>query len=169
MGSRHAPLDRRSRDVLSSIVVAHIRSAAPVSSRELTRGGAFRLSPASIRNAMAELEELGFLSHPHVSAGRVPTDLGYRTFVEELMTAETPSDEERREIALGLDAEPVDVDRFLHATSRLLSRLTGEVAVVSAPARRAARNAGAGASRSVRRRPSRRPPWTKRRRAAAFA
>jgi len=82
---------------------------------------------------MAELEELGFLSHPHVSAGRVPTDLGYRTFVEELMTAEVPSDEDRREIALGLDAEPVEVDRFLHATSRLLSRLTGEVAVVSAP------------------------------------
>jgi heat-inducible transcriptional repressor len=82
---------------------------------------------------MADLEELGFLTHPHVSAGRVPTDLGYRTFIEELMEARDPSQEERREISRDLDGEPVDVSRFLHAASRVLSRLTGEVAVVAVP------------------------------------
>src|SRR5512140_3448197 len=129
----HPPLDPRSRDVLSSVVATYIRSAAPVSSRQLTKGGAFSLSPASLRNAMADLEDLGFLTHPHVSAGRIPTDLGYRTFVEELMTVEDPSESDRAEISRGLDREPVEIDRFLHATSRVLSRLTGEVAVIAAP------------------------------------
>lgn len=128
-----AKLDPRSREVLSSVVVTYIRSASPVSSRQLTKGGAFSLSPASLRNSMADLEDLGFLTHPHVSAGRVPTDLGYRTFVEELMEVRDPSEDDRRQIALGLDHEPVDIDRFLHVTSRLLSKLTGEVAVAAAP------------------------------------
>jgi heat-inducible transcriptional repressor len=130
---RRVSLDPRSREVLSSVVSAYIRSASPVSSRQLTRGGAFNLSPASLRNSMADLEDLGFLTHPHVSAGRVPTDLGYRTFVEELMEAQGPSEDERRQISEGLDGESVELDRFLHATSRLLSRLTGEVAVVATP------------------------------------
>ena len=82
---------------------------------------------------MADLEDLGLLTLPLVSAGRVPTDLGYRTFVEELMQVEGPSEDDRRQIALGLDRVPGEVDRFLHATSRLLSHLTGEVALVSAP------------------------------------
>ena len=115
------------------MVVTYIRSASPVSSRQLTRDGSFALSPASLRNSMADLEDLGMLTHPHVSAGRVPTDLGYRTFVEELMEVQGPSEDDRRQIARGLDREPVDVDRFLHATSRLLSDLTGEVALVAAP------------------------------------
>lgn len=126
-------LDARAREVLASVVVAYIRSATPVSSRQLTREGAFALSPASLRNAMADLEDLGFLTHPHVSAGRIPTDRGYRAFVEGLMTAQAPTPAERERIASDLDPEPVDLDRFLHATSRVLSRLTGEVGVVSTP------------------------------------
>lgn len=126
-------LDRRSREVLASVIGAYIRSAAPVSSRQLTRDGGFALSSASLRNAMADLEELGYLTHPHASAGRVPTDLGYRTYVRELMTARPPGLAERAKIASGLGSEPFELERFLHATSRVLAELTGEVAVVAAP------------------------------------
>src|ERR1035441_4361959 len=92
-------LDARSREVLASVIVAYIESAVPVSSRQLTKGGNVGLSSASLRNAMPALEDLGFLMHPHVSAGRVPTDLGYRAFVRELMPAQTPSDLDRARIA----------------------------------------------------------------------
>lgn len=126
-------LDRRSREVLASVVGAYIRSATPVSSRQLTRSGGFALSSASLRNAMADLEDLGYLTHPHASAGRVPTDLGYRVYVKKLMTAQPPGLAERAKIASGLGAEPFELERFLHATSRVLSELTGEVAVVAAP------------------------------------
>lgn len=126
-------LDQRSREVLASVVGAYILSAAPVSSRLLTRSGSFSLSSASLRNAMAELEDLGYLTHPHASAGRVPTDLGYRTYVKELMTARPPGLAEKAKIASGLGSEPFELERFLHATCRVLSELTGEVAVVAAP------------------------------------
>lgn len=126
-------LDARCRSVLASVVAAHIRSAQPVSSRQLEKEGGFGLSSASLRNAMADLEDLGFLTHPHVSAGRVPTDLGYRTFVSDLMTARTPTPDERRTIQRELGAEAIEFDRFVAAASRLLSRLTGETAVVVAP------------------------------------
>jgi len=126
-------LDERSREVLGAVVRAHIGSAAPVSSRQLTRLGTFGLSSASIRNMMADLEELGFLTHPHVSAGRVPTDLGYRAFVSTLMEARTPRPETRARIVTELALEAFELDRFLHAVSRLLSDLTGEVGVVAAP------------------------------------
>lgn len=125
-------LEGRSREVLASVVCTHIRSAAPVSSRQLMESGAFGLSAASLRNAMADLEELGFLTHPHVSAGRVPTDLGYRAFVDELMPSQPPTAAERARIAAELSPGSFDLQRFLLATSRLLSILTGEVAVVAA-------------------------------------
>ena len=134
MGSEFKGLDGRSREVLASVIVAYIESAAPVSSRQLTRGGKFALSSASLRNAMADLEDLGFLTHPHVSAGRIPTDLGYRAFVRELMTTRGPSAEERALIAEELSPETFETDRFFQATSRILSHLTGEVGVVAAPA-----------------------------------
>jgi heat-inducible transcriptional repressor len=134
MGAEARALDGRSRDVLSSVVCAYIESATPVSSRQLTKGGRFGLSSASLRNAMADLEEAGFLTHPHVSAGRVPTDLGYRTFVSELMTKEPPGETERARIATELSPETFELDRFLQATCRVLSLLTSEVGVVAAPA-----------------------------------
>ncbi len=127
-------LDGRSRDVLASVVTAYIENATPVSSRQLTQRGRFGLSSASLRSAMADLEEGGFLTHPHVSAGRVPTDLGYRTFVEELMTKEGPNDAERTLMAFELSPESLELDHFLQATSRVLALLTGQVGIVAAPA-----------------------------------
>lgn len=133
MGAVPLQLDHRSREVLASVVGAYIRSATPVSSRQLTGAGGFALSSASLRNAMADLEELGYLTHPHASAGRVPTDLGYRTYIRELMPSRPPGLAERAKIETGLGSEPFELERFLHATSRVLTELTGEVAVVAAP------------------------------------
>ncbi|HUM00657.1 MAG TPA: heat-inducible transcriptional repressor HrcA [Thermoanaerobaculia bacterium] len=133
MGSAVRTLGERSRDVLGAVVRTHIESAAPVSSRQLTKLGTFGLSSASLRNMMADLEDLGFLTHPHVSSGRVPTDLGYRTFVSELMATRSPRPEDRARIASELTPETFEMDRFFHGVSRLLSSLTGEVGVVAAP------------------------------------
>ncbi|HQR47497.1 MAG TPA: heat-inducible transcriptional repressor HrcA [Thermoanaerobaculia bacterium] len=134
MGSAARTLGERSREVLGAVVRTHIESAAPVSSRQLTKLGTFGLSSASLRNMMADLEDQGFLTHPHVSSGRVPTDLGYRTFVSELMSTRRPRPEDRARIASELAPETFEMDRFLHGVSRLLSSLTGEVGVVAAPA-----------------------------------
>src|SRR5450631_617911 len=98
-------LDGRSREVLASVIVAYIESAVPVSSRQLTKGGKFGLSSASLRNAMADLE-----------------DLGYRAFVRELMPTCEPSEKDRAWIAEELSPEPFETERFLKATSRVLSR-----------------------------------------------
>lgn len=133
MGTAARTLGERSREVLGAVVRTHIESAAPVSSRQLTRLGTFGLSSASLRSMMADLEDLGFLTHPHVSSGRVPTDLGYRTFVSELMATRSPRPEDRARIASELSPETFEMDRFLHGVSRLLSSLTGEVGVVAAP------------------------------------
>jgi heat-inducible transcriptional repressor len=133
LGSAARTLGERSRDVLGAVVRTHIESAAPVSSRQLTKLGTFGLSSASLRNMMADLEDLGFLTHPHVSSGRVPTDLGYRTFVSELMATRSPRPEDRARIASELSPETFEMDRFFHGVSRLLSSLTGEVGVVAAP------------------------------------
>lgn len=133
MVSAGKTLDERSREVLGAVVRTHIESAAPVSSRQLTRLGTFSLSSASLRNLMADLEDLGFLTHPHVSSGRVPTDLGYRTFVSELMAARAPRPEDRARIVSELPPETLGMDRFLRGVSRLLSELTGEVGVVAVP------------------------------------
>src|SRR6266568_4568899 len=73
-------LDARARAVLQEIIVEHISSGEPISSRSLARCGRFELSPASLRNVMADLEDLGYLQQPHTSAGRIPTDRGYRFF-----------------------------------------------------------------------------------------
>ncbi|MFI5180309.1 MAG: heat-inducible transcriptional repressor HrcA [Thermoanaerobaculia bacterium] len=134
MASAGKTLDGRSREVLGAVVRTHIESAAPVSSRQLTRLGTFGLSSASLRNLMADLEDLGFLTHPHVSSGRVPTDLGYRIYVSELMATRAPRPEDRARIVSELSPETFETDRFLRGVSRLLSELTGEVGVVAAPA-----------------------------------
>ena len=80
--------DERDREVLCAIVQSYINNPDPVGSRFITRKYAFSLSPASIRNIMSDLEEMGFLRQPHTSAGRVPTDKGYRFYVDYLCSHE---------------------------------------------------------------------------------
>src|SRR5438874_10895969 len=82
-------LDQRAKALLGAVVREYIATAEPISSAQLVRRYKLHLSPATVRNELAELEELALLTHPHTSAGRIPTDLGYRFFIESLMPRAT--------------------------------------------------------------------------------
>ena len=126
-------LDVRSRTILKEIIRLHVDTGRPVSSRALFKSSRFDLSPASIRNIMADLTDLGFLSQPHTSAGRVPTDQAYRLYIDELMRHRKIAGEVREQVDSDLSSAGADVPRLFQATSRLLSRLSGEVGFVVAP------------------------------------
>jgi heat-inducible transcriptional repressor len=125
-------LNARQQDVLRAIVEDYIRTAEPVGSRTISRKYGFSLSPATIRNIMADLEELGYVVQPHTSAGRIPTDKGYRLFVDSLMnpTPLTAAEVERIEQHV---TPTVDVGDLLKEAGKLLSALTPYVALALAP------------------------------------
>lgn len=125
-------LDPRAREVLREIVIQHVATGEAISSRSLAKSGHFQLSPASLRNVMADLEDLGYLAQPHTSAGRVPTDRGYRFFINYLMRSRSLSSHERDAIDEQV-ANATEIDEVLHLASRLLSRLTDQVGVVFMP------------------------------------
>ena len=128
----HADLDSRGREVLREIVIQHVSTGEPISSRSLAKCGRFRLSSASLRNVMADLEDLGFLAQPHTSAGRVPTDRGYRFFIENLMTSRVLSRRER-EVIDDEVRNADEIDQVLHHASSLLSKLSDQVGIVFMP------------------------------------
>ncbi len=128
-----AGLDIRSRAILKEIIRVHVDTGRPVSSRTLFKSDRFALSPASIRNIMADLTDAGFLVQPHTSAGRVPTDQAYRLYIDELMRQRRVSDDVREQVDSDLDSAGGDVSRLFTAASRLLSQLSGEVGFVVAP------------------------------------
>ena len=125
-------LDSRAREVLGEIILQHISSGEAISSRSLARCGRFQLSPASLRNVMADLEDLGYLAQPHTSAGRVPTDRGYRFFIDYLMRLRSLTDEERNAIDDQV-SHANQVEEMLQLTSRLLSKMSDQVGVVFMP------------------------------------
>ena len=88
--------DDRAKEVLRAVVQDFIADGNPVGSSQLTRRGDFEVSPATMRNVLAELEELGYLEKPHTSAGRVPTDRGYRFFVDTLLQLKEPGASDRK-------------------------------------------------------------------------
>ena len=118
--------------VLRAIVEDYVATEEPVGSRALVERHGLGVSPATVRNDMAALEEEGFITQPHTSAGRVPTDKGYRLFVDRLTTLKPMSAAERRAIATILDGA-VDLDDTVQRSVRLLSQLTRQVAVVQYP------------------------------------
>jgi len=130
--SLHA-LDSRSRTILKEIIRVHVDTGRPVSSRALFKSSRFDLSPASIRNIMADLTDAGFLAQPHTSAGRIPTDRAYRLYIDELMRHRMVAEDVREQVDFGLASAGADVARLFQAASRLLSRLSGEVGFVVAP------------------------------------
>ncbi|HEY8211896.1 MAG TPA: HrcA family transcriptional regulator, partial [Myxococcaceae bacterium] len=93
-------LGEREKDVLRAVVREHISTGGPVGSSQLTRD--FEVSSATLRNVLADLEELGFLEKPHTSAGRIPTDRGYRFFVDSLMKLRDPEPKDRELIEHGI-------------------------------------------------------------------
>jgi heat-inducible transcriptional repressor len=132
-------LNERAQRLLRVLVQSYIRDGAPIGSRALSRDSGLTLSSATVRNVMADLEGLGFVTSPHTSAGRVPTDKAYRFFVDSLLRSQLPADdlsleEIRRQLGL-----PADSSKSLVATaSQLLSRITQLAGVVTLPLAQAA-------------------------------
>jgi heat-inducible transcriptional repressor len=126
--------DRR-LEVLRAIVDDYVTTHEPVGSRVLVERHGLRVSPATIRNDMAALEEAGLISQPHTSAGRIPTDKGYRLFVDKLSQVKALSPAERRAIQTFLE-NAVDLDDVVDRSVRLLAQLTHQVAVVQYPSLR---------------------------------
>ena len=127
--------EERRLDVLRAIVQDYVSTREPVGSRVLVERHALGVSPATIRNDMAALEEHGLIVQPHTSAGRVPTDKGYRVFVDQIGAIKPLSAAEKRAIQVLLD-DAVDLDDVVERTVRLLAQLTHQVAVVQYPSLR---------------------------------
>lgn len=125
-------LDARARDVFRHVVESYLETGEPVGSRTLSKGG-IALSPASIRNTLSDLAELGLLSAPHVSAGRMPTHQGLRLFVDGLLEVGDVAQDAKREIEARLTAKGLTFDSALREASNLLSGLAGGAGVVMTP------------------------------------
>ncbi|MGH8867604.1 MAG: heat-inducible transcriptional repressor HrcA [Actinomycetes bacterium] len=125
-------LEDRKLEVLRAIVEDYVSTQEPVGSKSLVERHNLGVSPATIRNDMAALEEEGYIAQPHTSAGRIPTDKGYRLFVDRLSSVKPLSQAERRAISQFLDGA-VDLDDVVDRTVRLLAQITRQVAVVQYP------------------------------------
>lgn len=126
-------MDLRKRRVLEALIDDYIATAEPVGSRTLARKYALGVSPATIRNEMADLEDLGFLEQPHTSAGRVPSDKGYRYYVDEIMRPAVLDIAERERIRYAYRIRVRELHWFIHQTARLVSELTQYPSLVVAP------------------------------------
>lgn len=129
-------ITQRERDILRTIIHMYILNAAPVSSRALSKylKHELSLSPASIRNVMADLEEMELVTHPHTSAGRIPTDKGYRYYVDSLMSMEKLSLREKKKVNEKLTMKDMsNPEAVLQETSKLLGLLSNCLAVVEIP------------------------------------
>ena len=122
----------RRLEILRAIVDEYVATQEPVGSKSIAARSGLGISPATIRNEMAVLEDEGLITHPHTSAGRIPTDLGYRVFVDKLATVKPLSGAERRAIETFLEGA-LDLDDVVLRTVRLLADVTKQVAVVQYP------------------------------------
>jgi heat-inducible transcriptional repressor len=127
-------LSDRARDIFRVVVESYLDSGAPVGSRTISRLAGLNLSPASIRNVMQDLEEAGLLAAPHISAGRMPTESGLRLFVDAMMQAAEPHDEDKRAIERELSGEG-PIEDALNAATALLSGLSACAGLVLVPRR----------------------------------
>jgi heat-inducible transcriptional repressor len=130
-------LDERAKSLLKTLVERYIAEGQPVGSRTLSKASGLELSPATIRNVMADLEELGLIASPHTSAGRVPTARGYRLFVDAMLTARHVVPEAAAELMAGHEhqLQPDQPQRVIAQAAQLLSNLSNFVGVVTAPRR----------------------------------
>ena len=121
----------RQNKILKAIIREYVKTALPVSSSRLAGKDNFNLSPATIRNEMAVLEARGLIKQPHTSSGRVPTDQGYRYFVDYLLSEKSLSREEQKKLALELLKTKAGHNKLLRRMTKILSRLTGGIALTS--------------------------------------
>ncbi|MBV8117107.1 MAG: heat-inducible transcription repressor HrcA [Candidatus Eremiobacteraeota bacterium] len=126
-------LDKRKAYILATVVYEYIATAEPVGSQTLTQKYHLGVSSATVRNEMAELEAGGYLVQPHTSSGRIPSDAGYRTYVDQLMEPEQLGSEDRRRIRDELHDASRQLDDIIDSTTRLLGRLSNNLAFVTKP------------------------------------
>ncbi len=127
-------LSARKKDILQAVVTDYIKLAQPVGSRSIARRYQVGLSPATIRNDMADLEEMGYLLQPHTSAGRIPTQKGYRYYVDELMKTADLDESDKYKIKQVFDFEKLrEIEEIIKYTSNLLSSLTNYTSLVLGP------------------------------------
>jgi len=127
-------LTSRQLHVLEAVIQTYIETAEPAGSRTVSQRFGLGVSSATVRNIMAELEDQGLLYHPHTSAGRIPTDLAYRVYVDSLMHLAPPSDEARQTLQAELPGSRNAMDQLLRRTAQVLGVLTQELGVAVAPA-----------------------------------
>ena len=126
-------LSERERQVLEAVIRSYVETAEPAGSRALTRRFRLGVSPATIRNTMADLEEKGFLSHPHTSAGRVPTDKAYRVYVDALMRVTELAPADRARLRGGISQGSSAIESILRRAAQSLGVLTQELGVALGP------------------------------------
>jgi len=126
-------LTDRSQKILEAIIEEYIATAQPIGSKALTRNHGIKLSPASVRNVMAELEELGYLSSPHTSAGRIPTEKGYRFYVDTLLRVNDLDIRQKDQIELQYRQDSLQMADMLREASRTLSSISHYTGLVMVP------------------------------------
>ena len=127
-------LSARKKKILAVVIEEYIRTAEPVGSKAIANTADLEVSPATIRNELAELERMGYLEQPHTSAGRVPTPMGYRMYVNELMERQKLTNEETEAITRGLDTKIQQLDKLMADVGKLASTLTDYPAYAMAAA-----------------------------------
>lgn len=125
--------EARRKETLLTIIRSYIMTAQPVGSQAVSKMSPLGVSSATIRHVMAELEQDGYITHPHTSAGRVPTDKGYRFYVDHLMEEERLNEEERRQIEEAYPSRQRLAEEVMQKTAQLLSRMTQQVAICLSP------------------------------------
>jgi heat-inducible transcriptional repressor len=126
-------LNNRQQKILKAVVYRFITTGTPVGSKSLAEGLNLGVSPATIRNELSKLEGMGYLFQPHISAGRVPTDLGYRFYVDSLSGRARLREDEKKAILTLFSHKTQELENLLQETSTLLSRLTSSAAMIIAP------------------------------------
>jgi len=126
-------LNERERSILRYIIQQFILTASPVGSKNITRNYEIGFSPATVRNIMSDLEESGYIGHPHTSAGRIPTDKGYRFYVDSLMDVQKLGKSDRGIINKSIESNINETDELIRITSKLLSSITKQLACVTYP------------------------------------
>ncbi len=129
----NSPPNERAQHLLRALIQRYIRDGQPVGSRTLSKDAGLDLSPATIRNVMSDLEDLGLVSAPHTSAGRVPTPKGYRLFVDTLVRYRAPKGGELERLQTKLNQQAGNPTELLGSVSRMLSEITSLAGVVSSP------------------------------------
>lgn len=133
MSGKSGELSERKKQILKAIVNAHIEGGEPVGSKSILQSAGMNCSSATIRNEMAELEEMGYLEQPHASAGRVPSELGYRFYVDSLIEHYAMTTQEIAQINNLLRAKMGELDQILSAASHLASALTNYTGIAIQP------------------------------------